>query len=148
MLIQLKINLAVATVVATAAILLYGCSSKPEVDLRTAESTIRTYVIAHNSGDDRLKQKCGSASSLKGIFVREDFDVHSKKISLPVDGIEYEILGSGPVNESVTRMFTTKDVKYRIRFTSKYDKDFEKVAEIHLECRRTVYDEDDTWQIL
>ncbi|MBN1592917.1 MAG: hypothetical protein JW941_06705 [Candidatus Coatesbacteria bacterium] len=147
MLRQLKINLVVATVV-TLAVISFGCNSKPEVDLRTAESTIRTYVVAHNSGDDRLKQRCGSASSLKGIFVREDFDVHSKKIAVPVDGIEYEILGSGPVNESVTRMFTTKDVKYKIRFTSKYDRDYEKVAEIHLECRRTVYDEEDTWQIL
>jgi hypothetical protein len=74
--------------------------------------------------------------------------VNSNKISVPVDGIEYEILASSPGKESVTRMFTTRDTSLNIRFTSKYDREFDRTVEVKLQCRRTVYDEEDAWQIL
>ena len=128
-------------------VLCCGCS-KNTIDLTTAENAISTYVRAHNSGNDQAIRQCGMATSLKGIFVRDDFDVNSRKISVPVDGIEYEILGYTPGKESVTRMFTTRDMSLRIRFTSKYDREYKKTVEVRLECRRTVYDEEDTWQIL
>lgn len=129
------------------AILCCACSDRG-VDLRTPESTIRTYVNAYNSGNNETARRCGMATGLKGVFTRVDYDVNSKKISVPVDGIEYEILASSPGKESVTRMFTTRDTSFSIRFTSKYDREFDKTVEVKLQCRRTVYDEEDTWQIL
>jgi len=124
-----------------------GCSERA-VDLTTAERVIRTYVNAHNSGNDQAMRQCGIATSLKGAFTRPDYDVNSREIAVPVDGIEYEILASTPGKESVTRMFTTRGTLLLIRFTSKYERAYSKTVEVRLECRRTVYDEEDTWQIL
>ncbi len=130
-----------------AAIFCSGCSER-EIDLTSPESTIRTYVNAHNSGNDGAMRKCGVATSLRDVFTVVDYDVNSKKINIPIDGIEYRILRSTPGRESVTRMFTTRDVALQIRFSSQYYRDFDKTVEVRLECRRTVYDEEDTWQIL
>ena len=124
-----------------------GCSEKA-VDLTTPERVIRSYVNAHNSGNDQVMRQCGMATSLKSVFTRLDYDVNSREIAVPVDGIEYEILASTPGKESVTRMFTTRDTMLHIRFTSKYERAYSKTVEVRLECRRTVYDEEDTWQIL
>ena len=88
------------------------------------------------------------ATSLKSVFTRLDYDVNSREIAVPVEGIEYEILASTPGKESVTRMFTTRNTLLHIRFTSKYERAYSKTVEVRLECRRTVYDEEDTWQIL
>ena len=122
-----------------ASIFCSGCSER-EIDLTTPESTIQTYVNAHNTGDDKAMRQCGMATSLKSVFTRQDYDVNSRPIAVPVDGIEYEILASTPGKESVTRMFTTRDTLLHIRFTSKYDREYAKTVEVRLECRRTVYD--------
>ena len=130
-----------------ASIFCCGCSER-DIDLTTPESTIQTYVNAHNSGDAQAMRQCGMATSLKSVFTRQDYDVNSRPIAVPVDGIEYEILASTPGKESVTRMFTMKDTLLHIRFTSRYDREYGKTVEVRLECRRTVYDEEDSWQIL
>ena len=123
-----------------------GCSEK-EFDLTTAESAIRSYVNAHNSGRVQLMRRCGMARDLKDVFTRIDYDVDSNPVKVPVDGIQWEVIASKPGKETVTRMFTTKELTLTVRFTSKYDSDFDKTVNVRLECRRTVYDEEDTWQV-
>jgi len=124
-----------------------GCSERA-VDLTTPERAIRTYVNAHNSGDENVMRQCGMATGLKSVFTRLDYDVNSKEVFVPVDGIEYEILESTPGKESVTRMFTTRETLLQIRFTSRYDREYSRTVEVRLVCRRTVYDEENTWQII
>jgi len=123
-----------------------GCSEK-EFDLTTPESTIRSYVNAHNSGRAQSMRRCGMARDLKGVFIRIDYDVDGNPIKVPVDGIQWEIIASTPGRQTVTRMFMTKDLILTVHFTSKYDRDFDKTVNVRLECRRTVYDAEDTWQI-
>ena len=123
-----------------------GCSEK-EFDLTTPESTIRSYVNAYNSGNAQLMRRCGMARDLKDVFTRTDYDVDSNPIKVPVDGIQWEIVASKPGKQHVTRMFTTQEIVLTIHFTSKYDTDFDKTVKVRLESKRTVYDEQDTWQI-
>ncbi len=87
------------------------------------------------------------ARDLKGVFIRIDYDVDGNPIKVPVDGIQWEIIASTPGRQTVTRMFMTKDLILTVHFTSKYDRDFDKTVNVRLECRRTVYDAEDTWQI-
>lgn len=128
-------------------ILCLGCGEK-QVDLTTPESTIRTYVRAYNVGNERALRMCGIAGDLKDAFKRPVLDEYGKQTEIAVDGIEYEVVKSIPGTSTVTRMFTTRTVTLVIHFTSKYERDYEKTVRVGLQCRRTVYDEEDTWTIL
>ncbi|MCD6326198.1 hypothetical protein J7M28_01395 [bacterium] len=145
--ISARIIVRAALLVLVLSILLLGCGSK-EVDLRTPESTLRTYVNAYNSGNRRALLACGRATGLKDAFTIEAFDKDGKITALPVTNIEHQVLSSIPGHTSVTRMVTTSNVTLVVRFTSKVEREYDRTMNVRLQCRRVAYEEEDVWTIL
>jgi len=143
-------RLAIATravLISLIIILSLGCGEK-EVDLSTPEGTIRTYVRAYNMGNKRVMRMCGMATDMRDAFTKMGFAEDGSPKKVNVDGIQCEILKSIPGKVTVTRMFTTRTVTLIIHLTSKFDRDYDKVLKVRLQCRRTAYDEEDVWTIL